>query len=158
MKNGKNAFWSFLDHKKTNLDYRPGNFFYRPGNSFPGTPFSKVSRAVRVSRAVTQLFGPKTISNLPKRLFQVFRLTPLEIPFSNLVLIEKAQNLRDKIWVLVSENRNSSSEHARFCFWRDFRSVALQKKKFDTDCDPLSRRNLTISLQIALIWADFELS
>ena len=100
---------------------------------------------------------PKTISNSPKRLFQVFRLSTREIPFSNLALFEKAQNLRDKIWDLVSENRNSGSEHTPFCFWRDFRSVALQKK-FDTDCDPLSRRNLTISLQIALIWTDFELS
>ena len=98
---------------------------------------------------------PKTISKLPKRLFQVFRLSTREIPFSNLALFEKVQILRDKIWDLVSENRNSSSERARFCFWRDFRSVALQKK-FDTDCDPLSRRNLTISLQIALIWTDFS--
>ena len=100
---------------------------------------------------------PNSIFFSPKGLFQVFRLSTREIPFSDLALFEKAQNVRDKIWDLVSEKRNSSSERARFCFWRDFRSVALQKK-FDTDCDPLSRRNLAISLQIALIWTDFELS
>ena len=92
---------------------------------------------------------PKTIFFSPKRHFQVFRLSTREMSFSNLALFENAQNLRDKIWDLVSENRNSSSERARFCFWRDFRSVALQKK-FDTDCDSLSRRNLTISLQNCL--------
>ena len=40
---------------------------------------------------------PKTISNSPKRLFQVFRLSTLEMSLSNLALFENAQNLRDKI-------------------------------------------------------------
>ena len=100
---------------------------------------------------------PKTISNSPKRLFQVFRLSTREMSFSNLALFENAQNLRDKFWNLVCENRVLASKRAPFCFWRVFRSVAL-RKKFDTDCDPLSRRNLAISLQIALILTDFERS
>ena len=98
---------------------------------------------------------PKTVLNSPKRLFQVFWLSTLEMSLSNLALFENAQNFRDKIWNLVSENRNLGSELAPFCFWGVFRSVAL-RKKFDTDCDPLSRRNLAISLQIALILTDSE--
>ena len=98
---------------------------------------------------------PNAISNLPKRLFQVFRFSTLEMSLSNLALFENAQNVRDKVWNLVSENRNSGSERAPFCFWRVFRSVAL-RKKFDTDCDPLSRRNLANSLQIASTWTDFS--
>ena len=39
---------------------------------------------------------PKTISNLPKRVFQVFRLSTRTMFFSNLPLFENAQNLRDK--------------------------------------------------------------
>ena len=65
--------------------------------------------------------------------------------------------IRDKFWNLVCENRVLASKRAPFCFWRVFRSVAL-RKKFDTDCDPLSRRNLAFSLQIALILTDFERS
>ena len=40
---------------------------------------------------------PKTISTSSKRLFQVFRLSTLEMSFSNWALFENAQNLRDKI-------------------------------------------------------------
>ena len=98
---------------------------------------------------------PKTIFFSPKRLFQVFRLSTREMSFSNLALFENAQNLRDKFWNLVCENRVLASKRAPFCFWRVFRSVAL-RKKFDTDCDPLSRRNLAISLQIALISTVFS--
>ena len=100
---------------------------------------------------------PKTIFFSPKRHFQVFRLSTREMSFSNLALFENAQNLRDKIWNLVREKRVLASKRAPFCFWRDSRSVAF-RKKFDTDCDPLSRRNLAISLQTALILTDFERS
>ena len=40
---------------------------------------------------------PNAISNLPKRLFQVFRFSTLEMSLSNLALFENAQNVRDKI-------------------------------------------------------------
>ena len=98
---------------------------------------------------------PKTISNLPKRLFQVFRLSTRKMFFSNLPLLENAQNLRDKFWNLACENRILGSDRAPFCFWRVFKSVAL-RKKIGTGCDPLSRRNLAISTQNALISTDFE--
>ena len=39
---------------------------------------------------------PKTIFFLPKRHFQVFRLSTREMSFSNLALFEIAQNLRDE--------------------------------------------------------------
>ena len=88
---------------------------------------------------------PKTIFFSPKRLFQVFRLSTREMSLCNLALFENAQNLRDKFWNLVCENRVLASKRAPFCFWRVFRSVAL-RKKFDTDCDPLSWRNLAFSV------------
>ena len=61
---------------------------------------------------------PKTIFFSPKRLFQVFRLSTREMSFSNLALFENAQNLRDKFWNLVCENRVLASKRAPFCFWR----------------------------------------
>ena len=71
---------------------------------------------------------PKTIFFSPKGLFQVFRLSTREMSFSNLALFENAQNLRDKFWNLVPENRVLASKRAPFYFWRVFRSVALRDK------------------------------
>ena len=92
---------------------------------------------------------PKTISNFPKRVFSTFRFPSLDKSLCNLALFENAQNLRDKFWNLVCENRISSPERTHFCFWRVFRLFALQKK-FDTRCGTLSRRNLVFSLKNAL--------
>ena len=65
---------------------------------------------------------PNSISNSPKRLFQVFRLSTRKMFFSNLPLFENAQNLRDKFWNLVCENRILGSDRAAPFFFEDFLS------------------------------------
>ena len=92
---------------------------------------------------------PKTISNSPKRLLSIFRFSSRDKSLCNLAMFENAQNLRDKFWNLVFENRILGPRPTHFCFWRVFRLLALQKK-FDTGCGTPSRRNLAFSLQNAL--------
>ena len=92
---------------------------------------------------------PKKISNFPKRVFSTFRFPSLDKSLCNLALFENAQNLRDKFWNLVCENRISSPERTHFCFWRVFRLFALGKK-FGVGCGPLSRWNLAFWLKNAL--------
>ena len=100
---------------------------------------------------------PKTIFFCPKRVFLIFRLSSRDKSFCNLAMFENAQNLRDKFWNLVCENRVLGPKRTHFCFWRVFKLFAL-RKKFDTECGTPSRRNLAFSLQNALISRDFELS
>ena len=57
---------------------------------------------------------PKTIFFSPKRLFQVFRFSTLEMSLCDLALFENAQNLRDKFWNLVCGNRDLGAKGAAF--------------------------------------------
>ena len=97
----------------------------------------------------------KTISNSPKRLFPIFGFSSRDKSLCNLAMFENAQNLRDKFWNPVCKNRNLGPERTPFYFWGVFRLFAF-RKKFDTGCGTLSRRNLAFSLQNALISRDFE--
>ena len=97
---------------------------------------------------------PKTILNIPKRPFLIFRLWSREKSLCDLALFENAQNLHDKFWNLACKNRFLASKRATFCFWRGFRLFALWKK-FDTRCGTLSQRNLAFSTRNALISRHF---